>query len=168
MLTCRFWFSHRGRLLLFPWEHTADALNELILTKACKIKKIPPVLFWSSSVGTDRVWGCKLLTHRWTAAERGGAAAPARRNWTHEQASHVSFACRHSMTSSSGCLMICHVASPYLHTDTCPTSSRVRALMITDRDSNASCTTHTHKTQRKFTLCILNSTFIESSLLFNS
>lgn len=33
--------------------------------------------------------------------------------------------------------------SSHLHTDTCPTSSRVRALMITDRDSNASCNTHT-------------------------
>ena len=33
---------------------------------------------------------------------------------------------------------------PYLHTDTCPTSSRVRALIITARDSKASCTTHKH------------------------
>ena len=54
-----------------------DVWNKRSSTTQC-----PPVLFWSSSVGTDRVWGSEPPTHRWTAAGRGGAAAPARQNCT--------------------------------------------------------------------------------------
>lgn len=71
--------------LLSPWKHTVD---ESELTEA-QYKENSPVLSWSSSVGTDRVWGCEPPTHRWTAAETGGEAAPARQNWTHEQPLHT-------------------------------------------------------------------------------
>lgn len=136
------------------------------------------MLFWSSSAGTDRVWVSEPLTRHWTAAGRGGAAAPAHQSWTHEQtlsmlASHpihvqrvyhklyVSvdvcymapyfFICLSFLAPLHHFLLVHHHCAnqlktrtaSYLHTDTCPTSSRVRALMITDSDSNASCTINT-------------------------